>query len=306
MRHSTFGRLFTWVTWGKAITGFIGLLILYGGWSGVRYIDTYTEKYIPSKIENEVNKQLPDAIKKQVPGAVKEELTAQIAEQIKSDIKTATDKTEIELFRRQDAHQQEINERIKAIWELVSRNQNTLGNSLKKSVSGNQVALKSTIPAGRELLEYAKAKALAVRSKENAPTISQQDFNELSKYLFRELRDPDINTKLRKMSMEVASYKTVVNGVEFGFPHPNRYSGYNVYVGDDDNFINTIIYDAHIILREGCPLSLKNVRFVNCTFEVGYEKNGMTFLKTLITSNKPTITLTLPPRPGYVKGACQK
>lgn len=294
------------LTWPRIVFGIITLLAGLSLWFGVRWIDQI-QASIPLTIQNEVTRQLPDAVKKEVPGAVKTELTAQLSQRITDDIASKTQQTQSELFKRQDAYQQAIDQRINGIWQIVMGNKKVLGRSLKNSVSGNEVAVKRTIQPGRELLQLAHAKAKAASSSKDAPIISPQDFNNITRYLFREFEDPDLNTELWQTTLEFASYKTVANGVEFGWPRPNQYSGYTVNIGDEDiDFTNAVFLDAHILLKEGCPVTLRNVRFVRSTFEVPNVPTGRMLLKKLLTSDGPTLTFIIAPPPGYNKGACEK
>lgn len=260
------------------------VLIAVIGYLAVSYINVY----IPTRIETEVARQFHVQVKGQIADEIRNNFTVQL--------QTAKE----DLGKKIDNYDKGVNERIDGIYGLI--NQGAFAPSLKRGTRRNHATLIKTLPVSRELLAHAKAKALS--DPKEIPRLTQDDFIEITNNLFAKYRNPVVNEELWDTILELASYKTVLNGIEFGSAKPSK--RYDEIVSlNNREFSNEVIVSRTILLGE-CGVTLRNVRFVDCKFQVQRGINGERLLKTLLTSDSPRISLRLDPPPGYVKGACYK
>lgn len=274
------------LTSSRVLSAVILLLLGAAGFLIVRYVDGY----IPKMIETEVSKQVQADVK------------TQIAEEIKNNISSQIQSSKEELLRKIDENNKYFNDKIIGIYEIVSQKPQTLAPSLKRGTRRNHATLMKTLPIARELLAHARSKALSM--PQEAPVVTQWDFNEISRNLFINYKDPALRDESWNTLLELASYKTVMNGIKFGVPKPSRNSD-DVLSLNDRELKNAVIVDKVVLLGQ-CGVNLRNVRFVNCRFEVDRGINGEKLLQTLLESNQPSISLRLPSPPGSAKGACDK
>lgn len=268
-----------------ALLGTLGTVVLAVlGYLAVSYITVY----IPTKIETEVARQFHVQVK------------GQIAEEIKNNISIQMQQVNKELGQKIADQGNAFNERIDGIYAII--NQKTFAPAVKGGTRRNHHAtLMKTLPVSRELLAFAKAKALS--EPKEAPILTQSDFIEITNNLFARYRDPELNEELWYTLLELASYKTVIDGLKFGFAKPSSYD--EKISLNDREFSNQVISGKTVFLAE-CGVVLRNVRFINCEFDVQRGVNGEHLLRTILTSGHRSISLRLDPPPGYVKGACEK
>jgi hypothetical protein len=267
---------------GTLVTGLLGVL----GFVMVRYIDNY----IPIKIESEIRKNLQEQTK------------AQIAEEIKTSFAIQIQNTKDDWGKKIEENSREINKRIDGIYELLTQPP-TFPRSLKGAVrKQNHATLMKTLPVIRDLLVRAKAKALS--EPEVAPILRHAELVEITNDLFTKYKNSDLSSEVWDTLLELASYKTVINGIEFGMPSSSK--DYNDVISLNDQKLSNEVIINKVVSFGNCPVTLRNVRFVNSKFEIERGTNGEQLLKTLLRSDKPGISLRLAGPPGYTNGACGK
>jgi hypothetical protein len=288
MSPPTSGAFSLKLTRNWVLTGAVIVLIGLTTFLAVRYVDAY----IPKLIESEVAKQF------------KSEVKGQIAEEIKINTAGQIQTTRDELLKIIQKNNESLNGQIIDIYKTVSGRAETLAPALKRGTKKkkNHASLMRTVPVSRELLEHAIAKALSEPTE--APILSQLDISQITRSLFTRYNDSSLNQELWETLLELASYKTVITGIRYGANQFSRNPD-DVVSLNDSEFKNKTIVGKVIVLGQ-CGVRLRNVRFLNCRFEVERGTNGESLLRTLLESDRSSISIRLESPPGYVKGACDK
>jgi hypothetical protein len=268
-----------------------GLLGFTGFWV-MRYID----KDIPAMVKAEVTDQLSSNVNAQIDEKIKSNFGSQLQANKEDLAKTIDD-----LAKTINENNKYTNDKIIGIYDMIQKAQ-MFGSALKRGTRRSHATLMRTLPVSRELLAHAKATAQS--DPRETPTLTDRDFDEITNNLFMRYSNPVLTSELWDTLLELTSYKTVMNGIEFGPAQPSK--SYAAVVSlNDREFYNDVIVGRTIVLGH-CGVVLRNVRFVNCEFEVERGVNGDRLLRALLTSDKRTISLRLTSPPGYVKSACEK
>lgn len=176
----------------------------------------------------------------------------------------------------------------------ASVDKNNLRRLLKEATTGDVPKLKSSLPVASELLKTAQAQEIILEPKEVAELgIPVVDVS---------LNYPLIKTEGWNTASQFAAYRSFINAEVFpvtvkeGGTNPlkplysnNLYSG-GVWELDDKQSVGDYYIDA-IIVYNGGPLSLQDVRFDRCQFRIIQNEAGAKFLKTLLASRGPTFDL---------------
>jgi hypothetical protein len=271
-------------TKAKVLSTVIVLLIGVVAFLVTRYIDSY----IPTKIKTEVADQFQAQVKSQIAEEVRNNVTSQI--------QITREALQTNLTKDTDA----ITKRIDGLFEILA--EKPLGPALRHGTKRNHAGLIKTLPATRDLLAHAKSKAISEPTK--AVLLGGSDFRELAENLLRSFNDADISRESWETALELASYKTVANGIEYGIP--TSATTYDQTVSLNDRELNDEVIINSVVILGQCATRLRNVTFVNCRFEIERGQNGEQFLRTLLTSDKQKMSLRLGEPPGVAKGACEK
>ncbi len=282
------------LTRNSVLGGAVVILLPLIAFLGVRYVDAY----IPKLIESEVRKEFDKDVKIQIAEEVKNNIAGQIQTANKEFLTTIRQDYKDTNVRIDDLHKT-----IDDLYKTISGKPEILAPTLKRGTRRNHHAsLVRTVPVTRELLAHARDKALS--EPKEAAVLTQVDINQITSNLFTRYSDSALNHELWDTLLELASYKTVVSGIKFG-PHQAPGLSNEVESLNDRKLKNEIIIGKVVQLAQ-CGVDLRNVRFVNCTFDVERGTNGEKLLRTLLESNRRSISIRLPPPPGYVKGECEK
>ncbi len=190
---------------------------------------------------------------------------------------------------RMDRLERTLDDFIKGV---VSKD--SLGRLLKQTTTGTPEKLKDTLPVANNLLRTAQASGVVLEPKEIA-----------------ELGPPLVDASLKYILIksvgwsavtEFAAYRSFVNAQAFpvtikeGSVNPHGMTMRNNLIQGgswelDNKTIKGDTYEHAVIVYNGGPLSLENVRFDHCAFRVIANDAGGRFMKSLLSAVGPTVSL---------------
>lgn len=252
----------------------IGSLVGFG-------VNHYTDKYIPEVIDNQLDSKVKTKVGEVVKPVVEEQVKPvndQLAS-IQSDVK------EIPKLREDI---RALSGRIDDIYKSLIKDPITFKRSLEHTTSGSPRKLRRSLRVAQAMLSFA--------SQEGAK-IPSEDFQKIAVPLVdRDYKDSELDNEMWETVQLCLQYWTSVPADEV----PDFENRPRVYGGGLDlNAVHTenAKFIGGDLQYNSDGLRLRNVRFINCKFELSDDEKGKQLARAILKSDRGKVDQLLIPGP---------
>jgi hypothetical protein len=275
----------------------LGTCALVGG-----VVTFYVDRHVPVEIGESVGPLVSriEALEKQSTSKQIEDLRINSSKQIEDlriNLTNTIESVRQSLGEKIDSNDVRINQRLNNYIDGIARNPRKLHHSFAHAVSVKRNRMGKSLPVAQELL---------VRARNQGTVLSYKDIRKLARLalplLDKKYKDPKVYNEAWNTVSELASYKSFVDG---------RFSPPPAFTNDCTSGVvdmggialeNKVFVDCNLHYQGG-DIILKNVRFINATFDLVDERDSRIFLARFLLSDKAAFSLdTAPPRsPSMIK-----